>query len=154
VMPNMLLIVGWYYASTHLPLRILTKRRVYLPLQQQKLGYEMTYKGRIKKINLPPTNRKGVETYLRRRGYRINPSLEGDKHARFTFDKPLPNGGRLHGDFHDGKKKMKLCQHIDSRDPYRHPIGHIMLDCTARIRNSCSTIPKMTKRKRKKRTFC
>ncbi len=104
-----------------------------------------------KKFNLPPTNRKGVETYLRHRGYRINPNLEDNKHARFTYDKPLPNGSRIHGEVHDGRKTLTIKEHIDKKDPYRDPIGHLLEDCTTKIRNTCTTIPKMKKRRRKKR---
>ena len=109
-------------------------------------------KKNIKKIRLPPTNAKGVETYLRNRGYRINPSLQGNKPgAKLTFDKPLPDGRRLHGEVHGGQKSLKIRQHIDKYDPYRNPIGHLLEDCTTRIRNSLSVVPKRKSRRRKRR---
>jgi hypothetical protein len=109
-------------------------------------------KNKIKKIRLPPTNLKGIETHLRNKGYRINPSLQGDKHgAKLTFDKPLPDGRRLHGDVHRGKHGFKIEQHIDRRDPYRNPIGHLLEDCTTKIRNSLSVVPKKKSRARRDR---
>lgn len=109
-------------------------------------------KNKIKKIRLPPTNLKGVETYLRNRGYRINPSLQGDKRgAKLTFDKPLPDGRRLHGDVHRGKTGIKIKQHIDPHDPYRNPIGHLLGDCTTKIRNSISIVPKKKSSRRRRR---
>jgi hypothetical protein len=112
-------------------------------------------KGNMKKIRLPPTNLKGVETYLRRRGYRIGPALENDKPgAKLTFDKPLPDGRRIHGEVHDGREVLKIKQHIDKSDPYRDPIGHILNDCTTNIRNSWSVVPKRKQKgRRKKRAY-
>jgi hypothetical protein len=98
---------------------------------------------KIKKIKLPPTNLKGVETYLRNKGYRINPSLQGNKPgAKLTFDKPLADGKRLHGDVHLGRNRIKINQHVDKHDPYRNPIGHLLEDCTTKIRSSISVVPK------------
>lgn len=80
---------------------------------------------KIKKIRLPPTNLEGVETFLRNKGYCINPILQGENpRAKLTFDKPLPDGRRLHGSVFGGKGKFHVKQHIDSHDPYRNPIGH------------------------------
>lgn len=108
---------------------------------------------KIKKIRLPPTNLKGVETYLRNRGYRINPILQGEKpRAKLTFDKPLPDGRRLHGSVFGGKGKFRVRQHIDSHDPYRNPIGHLLGDYGARHRTSSSVVRvRREKRRRKKR---
>ena len=105
---------------------------------------------KIKKIRLPPTNLKGIETYLRNRGYRINPILQGEKrHAKLTFDKPLPDGRRLHGSVYGGKGKFRVKQHIDRDDPYRNPIGHLLGDYGARHRTSSSVI-RMSGKKRKR----
>jgi len=109
-------------------------------------------KNKIKRIRLPPTNWKGVETYLRNKGYRINPSLQGDKPgAKLTFDKPLPDGRRLHGDVHSGKNGIKIKQHIDPHDPYRNPIDHLLEDCTTKIRNSVSVVPRKRSSRRRRR---
>ena len=109
-------------------------------------------KKNLKKIRLPPTNLKGIETYLRNRGYRINPSLQDDKPgAKLTFDKPLPDGRRIHGSVHGSKKGFKIKRHIDKQDPYRNPIGHLLEDCTTKIRNNISMVPKKKAKRRKKR---
>jgi len=98
---------------------------------------------RIKKICLPPT------TYLRNRGYRINPVLQGGKpKAKLTFDKPLPDGRRLHGSVFGGKGKFHIKQHIDVHDPYRNPIGHLIKDYGTRHRTISSVIRKRSKKKR------
>lgn len=104
------------------------------------------------KIRLPPTNLKGIETHLRNKGFRINPSLQRNKPgAKLTFDKPLPDGRRIHGDVHGGKNGFKIKQHIDKRDPYRDPIGHLLSDCTTKKRNSISVVPKKKSRAQKRR---
>jgi hypothetical protein len=104
---------------------------------------------KIKKIRLPPTTLKGVETYLRNRGYRINPILQGDKpRAKLTFDKPLPDGRRLHGSVYGAKGKYRIKQHIDNFDPYRNPIGHVLKDYSTRHRTSSSFVRKRRRNKR------
>ena len=102
----------------------------------------------LKKVRLPPTNLRGVESYLRNRGYRINPILQNNKpHAKLTFDKPLPDGRRLHGGVYRTKKGFQIKQHIDAADPYRNPIGHLLKDYGTRHRSSSSLIEKRTKRR-------
>jgi hypothetical protein len=104
----------------------------------------------IKKIRLPPTNLKGIKTFLKNKGYRINPILQSVKPgAKLTFDKPLPDGRRLHGSVYGGKKKFYIKQHIDSFDPYRNPIGHFIRDYATRHRNSSSIIRKRGRNKRR-----
>jgi hypothetical protein len=117
------------------------------------MGY---HKERIKKIYLPPTNLKGVESYLRNRGYRINPLLQDRKpRAKLTFDKPLPDGRRLHGGVYGARKGFYIKQHIDTADPYRNPIGHLLKDYGSKRRSSSSFVKKRTTRKRrgKRRLF-
>ena len=104
---------------------------------------------KIKKIHLQPTNLKGIETYLRNKGYRINPTLQGNKpRAKMTFDKPLPDGRRLHGGVYGSQSKFYVKQHIDKHDPYRNPVGHLLKDYRARHRSSSSVV-----RKRQKKTW-
>jgi hypothetical protein len=104
---------------------------------------------RIMKIRLPPTNLKGIETYLRNKGYRIDPVLQDKKpRAKLTFDKPLPDGRRLHGSVYRSKGRFRVKQHIDSHDPYRNPIGHLLNDFGTRHRTSSSVI-RMSKKERK-----
>ena len=108
---------------------------------------------KIKKIRLPPTNLKGIETYFRNKGYRINPILQGEKpRAKLTFDKPLPDGRRLHGSVYGAKGKFHVKQHIDNHDPYRNPIGHLLGDYGTRCRTSSSVVKiRGKKRRRNKR---
>lgn len=103
---------------------------------------------RIKKISLPPMTLEGLETYLRRKGYRINPILQADKTgALFTFDKPLPDRSRIHGAVFNGRNYFTIKQHIDSSNPYSDPIGHLLADCTTSIRNQISKVPKRKTKK-------
>jgi len=113
----------------------------------------MSYKKKkIKKVILPPTTLKGIETYLRNKRYRINPSLEdGKPRAKLSFDKPLPDGRRLHGHVSERKGKFFIKQHIDKRDPYRDPIGHLISDWGAHHKTSSSVIKKRKKKGGKKR---
>jgi hypothetical protein len=107
----------------------------------------MSYQKRIKKIHLPPTNLKGVESYLRKRSYRINPFLQDKKPgAKLTFDKPLPDGRRLHGSVYGARGGFRIKQHIDVADPYRNPVGHLLRDYGARHRSSSSFVKKRTAR--------
>jgi len=104
---------------------------------------------KIKKDRLPPTTLKGIETYLRNRGYRINPTLQDEKpRARLTFDKPLPDGRRIHGGVYSEKGKFKIKKHIDSFDPSRNPIGHLLSDWGVRRRSSISVVPKKKRKKK------
>ena len=104
---------------------------------------------KIKKINLPPTNLKGVETYLRHKGYRINPTLQSNTTgAKLTFDKPLPDGRRLHGGVFGGKGRFRVKQHIDKHDPYRNPVGHLLEDFGTKHRTSTSAVRKRSKKGR------
>ncbi len=106
-----------------------------------------------KKFVLPPTTLEGIETHLRNKRYKIGPSLQGNKPgAKITFEKPLPDGRRLHGDVHNSNKGFKIKRHIDSQDPNRNPLGHLLFDCTRKIPNSTSIIPKK-RRKSKKRDY-
>jgi hypothetical protein len=111
-------------------------------------------KRRRKKIHLPPTNLKGVKTYLRRKGHRINPALESGKAgAKFTYDKPLPDGRRIHGAVYEHRDKICLKQHIDKSDPYKNPIGHLINDVAERRRNTVYCVKKKKKRKKNSRAY-
>jgi hypothetical protein len=105
---------------------------------------------KIKKIRLPPTILTGIKTYLRNKGYRINPILQGEKPcAKLTFDKPLSDGRRLHGSVSGSKGKFHVKQHIDNYDPYRNPIGHLLGDYGARHRTSSSVVKVRRKKRRR-----
>ena len=71
---------------------------------------------------------KSLETYYRNRGYRPNPLLEDRGDADLTFVKPLPDGRRIHLRIKERRDYLNVEQHIDSSDPGRNPIGHVIKD--------------------------
>jgi hypothetical protein len=107
---------------------------------------------KIKKLHLPPTTLEGIETYLRNRGYRLKPTLQDVvPNAVLTFDKPLPDGRRIHGFVLKGKEKFYVKQHIDDADPYRDPIGHFFQDIGVKHKTSISTVKKRRKTRKGKK---
>jgi hypothetical protein len=87
---------------------------------------------KLKRPNIPPTNRQGLETYFRNHGFRINPILENFRDAIFTFDKPLPDGSRIHGEVQEGERKWRILMHFDGVNPYKDPFGHLSKDLQVR----------------------
>lgn len=78
----------------------------------------------------------------------MNPTLQDVKpRARLTFDKPLPDGRRIHGGVYSEKGVFKIKKHIDSADPYRNPIGHMLSDWGTRRRSSSSVVRKRSKKR-------
>jgi len=101
----------------------------------------------LKRPKLPPTTKKGIETYYRKRGYRINPSLESPRNAALTFDKPLPDGRRIHGEVKESKREWIIKEHYDASDPYKHPLKHLEKDLSVRHRGKIFKIRKKRARK-------
>jgi hypothetical protein len=93
-------------------------------------------------FRLPPTNRKGVETRFARLGFRKNPVLSFREGAKVVFDKPLPDRRRIDVKLHEYPRHFVAKVHIDSRDPYRDPLGHVLKDFRVRRRGRTIKIPK------------
>ena len=81
-----------------------------------------------KYLHLPPMTEEGLIKYFLRRGYQLNPPLQDDVGADFTFVKPLPKGGRKHVRVWIQPTRFKVEQHVDRVDPSRNPIGHLIDD--------------------------
>ena len=103
----------------------------------------------LKIPKLPPTTKEGIETYLRKRGFRINPSLEGPRNAVFTFDKPLPDGRRIHGEVIESERNWVIKVHYDTSDPYRSSLKHLEKDLSVKHREKISKIRKARARLRR-----
>lgn len=79
------------------------------------------------KYNKIPGSAEGISEYYRERGFRENPLLElPDKKKVTSFVKPLPDGRRIHIRVYKGRKYYTIDKHIDSYDPGRHPINHLI----------------------------
>jgi len=114
---------GWFgYSYVHSHTRSRPRRRVF------------------KRIILPPTNKKGIITYFRNRGYRTDPILQNPRMASVTFDKPLPDGSRVHGEAIKNKRKWLIKRHKDSYDPYRYPFKHLSKDTQVKHREDVTKI--------------
>jgi hypothetical protein len=110
-------------------------------------GVRSHYRGypRIRSFSRPilPPNIKAMKTYYRNRGYRINPMLQNPRFpCIFTFDKPLPNGSRMHGEVVQSERKWIVKTHKDIADPYREPLRHLRKDLEVRHRDQIIKIRK------------
>ena len=81
-----------------------------------------------KRERVPPLSLGGFETYLRNRGFQIDPPLQDPQDADLTASKPLPDGSRLHLRVKEGTNWLNVEEHRDSSDPSRSPIGHVIND--------------------------
>ena len=97
------------------------------------------------KIKLPPTNRAGIRTYYRHRGYRENPVLQSRKGATLTFVKPLPDGRRIHDRIYEAQRHFKIYRHIDRYDPGRAPVRHLLVDQWTAAKVRTRKIPRREK---------
>ncbi len=96
----------------------------------------------LPRFRQPPTARKGVETRFARLGFRKNPRLSFREGAKVVFDKPLPDGRRIDVKLHEFPRHFEAKVHIDSRDPYRDPVGHVVKDFGVHRRGRTIKIPK------------
>lgn len=85
-------------------------------------------RSKSKRERLPPQTLKSLDAYFRNRGFQPDPLLEDPQNADKTYAKPLPDGSRLHIRVKKGRKYLNVEEHIDSADPNRNPIGHLIGD--------------------------
>jgi hypothetical protein len=85
-------------------------------------------RSKSKRERLPPQTLESLDSYFRNRGYQPDSLLEDPQDADKTYVKPLPNGSRLHIRVKKGRKYLNVDEHIDSSDPSRSPIGHLIGD--------------------------
>ena len=92
------------------------------------MGVGYTHKhGRKLKYKKIPGNREGISEYYRERGFREDPLLElKDRRSVTSFVKPLPDGSRLHLRVYKGRKYYTIDRHIDSYDPGRKYLMHLI----------------------------
>src|SRR5713226_6447851 len=93
-------------------------------------------------FRMPPTNRRGVETRFAKLRFRKNPVLSFRQGANVVFDKPLPDGRRMDVKLFEYPRHFEAKVHIDSRDPYRDPWGHVVKDWGVHPRGRTIRIPK------------
>ena len=149
----------WIMPSTQLLLDGVGDRMIYVRSHRRRVGLfgatrvrahhrKNPRRRKFTSIRLPPTTVRGARTYFKNRRYRINPLLQHPRpDAKFTFDKPLPDGRRVHGEVKESKGKLVIKRHIDVKDPHKFPIGHLKKDLNVKHRDD---ITKIKKRKLKK----
>jgi hypothetical protein len=124
--------------------RTLTEEVVYKLLSRQPLTGN--YMPKMKRIRLSAVTFDGLKRHLLKKGYRMNPLLQGPKvGAVLTFDKPLPQG-RLHGHVRETRNSFVIRQHIDRSDPYRNPYEHVRNDIMSTRRDYIIGKPKKRSR--------
>ncbi|MDR2203988.1 MAG: hypothetical protein LBE76_06820 [Nitrososphaerota archaeon] len=102
----------------------------------------------IKKIRSGPLPKKGVRTLFLNKGYHPNPVYQwDDENAIMTFEKPLPDGSRLHVRVYEHRDYFEIKEHIDKYDPNR-TLEHVF-EWFVEIPDIISYIQK---RKRKRKT--
>lgn len=98
---------------------------------------------------MPPTDEKRIKKQFGKKGYRTNPVLQDPQDAVISFDKPLPDGRRIHVRVTDGGRYWNVKKHYDAADPYRNPFGHLQKDIGANHREETIRMKKTRLRPRK-----